>query len=292
MTFSIVARDKATGQFGVAVASHWFNTGADVAWIGGFSGAIAVQAVIGLRLAASIGENLKGGLPAEQALAKILAEDELAKFRQVAVVDGQGKVAAHTGANCIPFASHQIGDGFCVQANMMLNDSVVPAMYRAYSEMIADPSSSHENHSFTHRLFNTLVAAQEAGGDIRGQQSAAIIIAPADGGPPNLVDLRIIDHKKPLEELARLIHLQEAYTLMNKGDGEIARGDEDAAIAAYSAAARSVPDNIECQYWHAVTLINAGRKAEAKTILEGVYGKNEIWRELTERLIRCGIISK
>jgi len=289
-TYSIVARDSATGQLGVAVQSHWFSVGPIVPWAEAGVGAIATQSFVepsygplGLAL-------LRAGRTADEALRGLVAADPHPEVRQVAVVDVQGNVAAHTGAQAIQAAGHRTGPGFSVQSNMMLNPTVPDAMARAYQSSEGD---------LAERLLAALEAAQAAGGDIRGRQSAAIIVVSGTptGRPwqDRLIDLRVEDHPEPVAELRRLVHLARAYQHMNAGDEAVTRGDVAGALREYATAESMVPDeqtNGEMVFWHAVMLVNAGRAEESLPLFKRAYDQDENWRELVRRLPAAGQLPK
>lgn len=286
-TYSIVARDPATGQLGVAVQSHWFGVGQVVPWAEAGVGAVATQSMVdptygelGLRLMAS-------GRSAEAALRALVAGDEAEALRQVAMIDAQGRVAAHTGARCIAEAG-QLVDAeaqFSVQANMMERDTVWRAMATAYRTAEGDLAD---------RLLAALTAAQGEGGDIRGKQAAALIVVRAEPTGKRwldrIVDLRVDDHPEPLVELGRLLQVQRAYNHMNAGDLAIEAGDLVAANAEYAAAERYAPQIVEIRFWRAITLASTGGVDEALPLLEDVYRREPIWRELVPRLVPAGIL--
>jgi uncharacterized Ntn-hydrolase superfamily protein len=284
-TYSIVARDAATGQLGVAVQSHWFSLGSIVTWAEAGVGAIATQSFVdpayGPRGLALIGS----GLSAEQALQALIEVDSGRDVRQVAFVDSQGRIGVHTGVRCIESAAHHAGKGYSVQANMMLNDHVVPAMAEAYEAA---------EGSLAERLMQTLEAAQAAGGDIRGRQSAAILIVKGESSgrswADKVVELRVEDHPEPLHELRRLLQVHNAYEHMNNGDVAVEENDIEQAAAEYSAAAALAPDNLEVVYWQAITLATNGQIEEAIPLLRRVFAADQNWIELTRRLIKPGII--
>lgn len=287
-TFSIVARDSVTGQLGVAVQSHWFNVGSVVTWAEAGVGAIATQSFAepaygprGLAL-------LRLGLDAPAALRALIAADPAEGVRQVAFVDAQGRVAAHTGAKCIEYAGHRTGRGWSVQANMMLGDGVVPAMAAAYATALAAGVDLPE------RLLRALEAAQGAGGDIRGVQSAAILVVAgtASGRPSEdrLLDLRVEDSAAPLPELRRLVGVWRAYGRMNAGDVAVEQGDLPAALAAYAAADSLLPGSLEVRFWHAVTLAANGHVERALPIFRAVFAADRNWVELTRRLVKPGLL--
>jgi uncharacterized Ntn-hydrolase superfamily protein len=284
-TYSIVARDPATGDLGVAVQSHWFSVGSIVTWAEAGVGAIATQSFVepaygprGLELMAS-------GLSAEQALEALVSVDPGKAVRQVAFVDADGIVATHTGTSCIESAGHLVGDGYSVQANMMRGDEVVPAMKTAYEAATGDLAD---------RMLAALEAAEGAGGDIRGRQSAAMLIVKGESsGRPwadRVLELRVEDHSEPLAELARLLTVHRAYEHMNAGDVAVEHGDLERAMAEYGRAAELLPDNVEVQYWAAVTLATSGDLVGATPMFERVFAQDPSWVELTRRLTKPGII--
>jgi uncharacterized Ntn-hydrolase superfamily protein len=284
-TYSIVARDPSTGQLGVAVQSHWFSVGSIVTWAEAGVGAVATQSFVDPAYGPRGLELMKSGLTADQALAALVEVDEGRAVRQVAFVDATGNVAAHTGATCISSAGQHVGDSFSVQANMMLNDKVVPAMAAAYEAATGD---------LAERLMQTLEAAEAAGGDIRGRQSAAMLIVEGDStGRPwadRVLELRIEDHPDPLVELRRLITVHRAYEHMNAGDVAVEHGDLELAMAEYGAAAELLPDSLEVQYWAAVTLATSGEIEQSLRMFRTVFAADPDWVELTRRLHGPGII--
>lgn len=284
-TFSIVARDPETGQLGVAVQSHWFSVGPIVPWAEAGVGAVATQSLVKVSYGPRGLALMREGLTAPQALEALLARDDGRAVRQVAMIDAEGRVAAHTGDKCIQFAGHDVGENFSVQANLMLNDRIVPAMRDAYRSAKGD---------FADRLLAALDAAQKAGGDIRGKQSAAIVIvsgerqsAPWQG---RLMELRIEDHPTPLKELRRLIQLHRAYEHSNRGDELVETGAFDRALEEYAAAARLAPDIVELKFWQAVTLFKGGREAEALPLFKQVFDKEPIWSQLVPRVVPLGLL--
>jgi len=284
-TYSIVARDPVTGEMGVAVQSHWFSVGSNVAWAEAGVGAVATQSFIDPSYGRNGLELMRGGTSAEEALKTLLAKDDGRDVRQVAMIDARGRVAAHTGAKCIEAAGDHVGASYSVQANLMSNANVWPAMARAFESARGDLAD---------RMLAALDAAQAAGGDIRGRQSAALVIVRAEStGRPwadRLFDLRVDDHAEPLKELRRLIRLQRAYNHMNAGDAAVERKDNAGALREYSAAERLVPDNIEMVYWHAVALANMNRVEEALPLFRRVFAADPNWRTLTPRLVKSGIL--
>ncbi len=288
-TYSIVARDPATGELGVAVQSHWFSVGAVVPWAEAGAGAVATQSLVdpaygplGLSL-------MRMGRSGPAALASILAGDEGREVRQVAIIDASGKIAVHTGSKCIQPAGHQLdAEGqFSVQANLMSNDRIWQAMARAYRQAKGDLAD---------RMMAALEAAEAEGGDIRGRQSAALIVvsAKATGKPwiDRRFDLRVEDHPEPLKELRRLVTLQRAYLHMNAGDLAVETGDFDGAAKEYAAARSYAPQIVELPFWQAVSLANTGRVDESLPIFKEVFQRERVWVELVPRLVDSGLLPK
>jgi uncharacterized Ntn-hydrolase superfamily protein len=286
-TFSIVARDPKTGEMAVAVQSHWFSVGTGVSWGEAGVGVVATQSFtnksFGLRGLAL----LKQGKSPQEALDILLSDDTGKDFRQVAILDTKGRVATHTGKTCIDVAGHANGENFSVQANMMLNDKVVPAMATAWKENNTLPLAE--------RLVAVLKAAQQVGGDIRGKQSAALlIVAPEATATPwndKTLDLRVDDAAEPIQEIERLVKVYRAYEHMNKGDYHVEKNEMQSAMDEYNKAMKMFPDNLEMQYWTAITLANGKEINKASAMLQGIYKKDENWRELTRRLPKVGLLT-
>lgn len=282
-TYSIVARDPATGELGVAVQSHWFAVGQTVPWAEAGVGAVATQSFVDPAYGKLGLEMMRLGKSAPEALQGLLAADEARGVRQVAMVDAQGRIAAHTGDTCIQAAGHKVGKDFSVQANMMLNDTVWTAMSRAFESAKGD---------LAERMLQALEAAERAGGDIRGRQAAALVVVAgkASGRPwaDRLFDLRVDDHPRPLEELRRLVGVQRAYIHMNRGDLAMEKSDHATALREYSEAERLYSGNPEMTYWHAVGLVNAGRVDESLPLFKRVFSKDANWATLTRRLVDVG----
>ncbi|NIR51244.1 DUF1028 domain-containing protein [candidate division KSB1 bacterium] len=286
-TYSIVARDPESGQMGVAVQSHWFSVGSIVTWAEAGVGAVATQSLVDVTYGPLGLDLMRAGRTAEQALEALKVADQHPEIRQVAMIDTEGNVAAHTGKKCIPDAGHIVGDNFSVQANLMLNDKVWPAMKEAYESTPGDLAD---------KMLASLEAAQSAGGDIRGKQSAAILIVRGEStGKPwedRVMELRIEDHPNPIQELKRLVRLHRAYEHMNKGDLAIERNDVEAALEEYGAAEALFPENLEMKFWHAVSLVNAGRTEESLSLFKEIFAKDENWVTLVQRLPKVDILPK
>jgi len=287
-TFSIVARDERTGDLAVGVQSHWFSVGTSVSWGEAGVGVVATQSftnksfgIRGLRL-------LKEGKTAQQALDALLAADPGRDVRQVAIADAKGNVAVHTGTKCVDFAGHRKGKNYSVQSNMMLTSRVPNAMASAFEKA--------SNLPLPERVLKALEAAQGAGGDIRGRQSAVLLVVKgkATGAPwddNHRVDLRVDDHEQPLRELDRLLRLHRAYDHMNNGDLATEKNDMKKAMQEYGAAMKLFPQNLEMQYWTAIALANTKRVNEAVPMLQKIYAKDANWREMTRRLPKVGLLT-
>jgi uncharacterized Ntn-hydrolase superfamily protein len=284
-TYSIVARDAANGHLGVAVQSHWFSVGAIVSWAEPGVGAVATQSFVEVSYGPLGLDLMRAGKSADQTLRALLAGDEHTDVRQVAMVDARGNVAVHTGKNAIIEACDRTGDGYSVQANLMLNSTVCDAMAEAYEATDGD---------LAERLMSALEAAQAEGGDIRGKQSVAILVvsgdreAPAWGG--RIIDLRIEDHAEPLKEIRRLLTLARAYNHMNRGDEYMTQGDVEKAVDAYNMAEELVPDSHEMIFWHAATLAGVGRVEEALPLFKRAFDMWPDWRTLVPRLPASGLL--
>lgn len=284
-TFSIVARDSQTGAMGVAVQSHWFSVGSVVTWAEAGVGAIATQALAEVSYGPLGLDLLKSGKSAQDVLSGLLLMDEQRDMRQVAIVDVKGEAANHTGVKCMADAGHEKGDGFSVQANMMLNNQVWPAMARAYQSSPGD---------LAERMLAALAAGQAAGGDIRGQQSAAILIVEGkSSGKPwadRVFDLRVEDHPSPIVELHRLVQTQRAYHFMNKGDEYMGLNQVAKALDAYRSAAELAPHIDEIPFWQAVTMADSGMIDAAIPLFRHVFQMNPNWAKLLQRLPPAGMI--
>ncbi len=284
-TYSIVARDAATGELGVAVQSHWFSVGPLVPWAEAGVGAVATQSLVEVSYGPLGLDLMRAGRTAPEALAGLLAADPHPEVRQVAMIDAQGRIAAHTGEDAILAAGHQTAEGYSVQANLMEHATVWPAMAQAFESAEGD---------LAERMLAALEAAQAEGGDIRGRQSAALLVVSGEptGRPwqDRIFDLRIEDHPEPLVELRRLLHLARAYREMNAGDEAMTTSDIDAAVAHYNRAAEMVPESAEMVYWAGVSLAGAGRVEEALPRFERAFAADPRWATLTPRLPLSGLL--
>jgi uncharacterized Ntn-hydrolase superfamily protein len=283
-TFSIVARDAATGAMGVAVQSHYFSVGPVVPWAEAGVGAVATQSLVLIDYGPDGLALMKQGLTARQALGRLVAADSARAGRQVAMVDARGNVAAWTGPACIPDAGDHGGDQYSVQANLMANDTVWPAMAKAYEAARGD---------FAERMLQALEAGQAAGGDIRGRQSAAILIVKAQStGKPwadRVMDLRVEDGVEPIRELRRLVRLRRAYDFEDAGDNAIAAKQPEQALKMYEQAMALAPDVVELQFWAAVSMYTNHREQEARALFRKVFAREARWVPLIPRLARAGL---
>ena len=275
-TYSIVARDPESGALGVAVQSHWFSVGSVVSWARAGVGAVATQSIAEPAYGPDALDLLAEGVSPQDALDRLKGEDERQVFRQVAVIDAHGRVATHTGSSCMAYAGHESGEGYSVQANMMASAEVWPAMARAY-EASSGP--------LARRLIAALRAAEGAGGDVRGRQSAAIVVAPPEGEPWRLtVDLRVEDHPEPLDEIERLLDLADAYRLASEADDLVGQGRHDEAAERYVRAAELAPGNHELIFWAGLSAAEGGDMATALERVRAAIAIQPGWAELLERL--------
>ena len=284
-TYSIVARDAETGALGVAVQSHWFSVGSMVSWAEPGVGVVATQSFVDPNYGPLGLQLMRAGKTADEALGALLAIDEYANVRQVGMIDANGVVANHTGDSSIADHCDIAGDNYSVQANMMWKPTVCEAMAAAFEAAEGD---------LAERMMVALEAAQGEGGDIRGKQSAAMIVVnndrslPAWGG--RVIDLRVEDHAEPLAELRRLVTMNKAYNLMNAGDEYMMLGEIDNAVVAYGDAEKLVPDSHEMIFWHAATLADAGKVDEAMPLFAKAFAMWPRWREIIPRLPASGLL--
>jgi uncharacterized Ntn-hydrolase superfamily protein len=281
MTYSIVARDPKTGELGVAVQSHYFQVGPVVPWAQSGVGAIATQSMVNVSYGPVGLEMLRNGFSAEQTLKALTSGDAMPEVRQAAVVDAQGRIAAHTGVRCIPAAGHRTGDGYSCQANLMERDTVWDAMAEAYEGAAG---------SLAERLMTALEAAEAEGGDIRGKQSAAMLVVRATSTgkrwEDRIVDLRVEDHPEPLPELRRLITIRRAYDADTEADHLDEAGDSAAAKAKRVEAFNIAPDNVELRFWAGVALSQAGEVAEGAKLVAEAIAFDRRWDMLIDRLVQ------
>jgi uncharacterized Ntn-hydrolase superfamily protein len=289
MTYSIVARCPDSGMLGIGIASHVLAVGRVAPYIEPGIGVVATQSLVLMAHGERTLASMRQGVGPAEALAASLALDETPHGRQVAAVAADGSVAAYSGPGCIPFAGDVQGDGFSTQANMMANPGVPEAMAAAFT-------ASNGQH-LALRILAALDAAESVGGDIRGRQSAALIIAaPESSGDPlvdRLVDVRVDDSAEPLPELRRLTRLALANQRLDVADALLTAGDVSGAAAAYRQATEQAPDFIEFSFWQAVALADAGDPEGAGQAWATIAGSDEAarWVDLLDRVIDVGLVS-
>jgi uncharacterized Ntn-hydrolase superfamily protein len=276
MTYSMVARDPATGELGVAVQSHWFSVGSVVTWGRPGVGAVATQSMAEPAYGPKLLDRLAAGEAPADALAAELGADAGDRLRQVAVVSADGEVAVYTGAGCIPFAGDMQGDGWSAQANLMASEEVWPAMGRAFEAA---------EGTLARRLLAALEAGEAAGGDVRGRQSSALLVVPAEGEPwQRTVELRIEDNPRPLDELSRVLTLSEAYALATEAEELGAAGRHEEAGEAGRRALELAPDNAELLFWAGLALAHQGEVSGGVELVQRAIETNPGWRDLLGRL--------
>jgi uncharacterized Ntn-hydrolase superfamily protein len=280
VTYSIVARDKDSGQLGVAVQSCYFSVGSVVTWARAGVGAVATQSFVDPGYGPRVLDLLFEGRDAVHALEQMVAGDELRDVRQVGVVSAAGQVASHTGSRCIDHVGHAEGEGYTAQANMMAGPGVCEAMASAF-ESSAGP--------LAHRLVDSLVAAESEGGDARGQMSAAILIVeperrehPWEG---EVVNVRVDHHPEPLAELARLVRVAEAYRLCDAAEEALVRGDTEGALAGTEAGLALLPGEGNLLMSHIVSLVAAGRMDDAAREVRQLVAERASWEGILRALM-------
>lgn len=284
-TYSIVAVDPDEGQIGVAVQSHWFSVGSAVPWAEAGVGAVATQSFANLSFGPRGLDLLKKGLHPREVVEGLLRTDSSREMRQLAVIDCNGNVATHTGMRCIPEAGHKTGVNYSVQANLMENSQVWPVMARAF-ERSSGPLAE--------RMLEALRAGQDCGGDLRGKQSAAILVVRSESSgkvwKDRLIDLRVEDHAEPVAELDRLLRIFRAYEHMNRGDEALEEDDRAGALREYSLARDLYPDSREIRFWSAVSLVNTGKIDQAIPIFAELFRTHPNWGVLVKRIHRLGLL--
>lgn len=286
MTYSIVARDPKTGEMGVAVQSHYFSVGSVVTWAKAGVGAVATQATAEISYGPLGIQLMSAGKSAKEALGALLKADPNAQNRQVAMVDAKGGVAAHTGSKCIPHAGHVVGDQVSCQGNIMRNETVWRAMLESYKK--------GKKLSLPERLVAALEAGEEAGGDARGKQSAAILVVSARLQPNDwsgkVVELRVEDDPEPVPELKRLLRYQRGYEWVDKGDRYLASEKYAEALKAYSRGLELVPEVLELKYWVALSMLKTKEKGRGIKMLREVFDQDKNWVEITRGMMRTRAI--
>jgi len=284
VTYSIVARDPETGRFGVAVQSHYLGVGPVVPWLEAGVGAIATQASVSIPFGPIGLELLRAGRGASEVIAALVASDDRPEVRQVGVVDATGGAAAHTGADCILACGHLVRDGYTVQGNLLERETCWPAMAAAYDAGLA------EGAPFVERLVRALEAAEREGGDVRGRQSAAIMVVSGElqsaAWRGRLLDMRIEDHPDPVPELRRLVTMHAAYDLLDE-EGDAAR-DGRTVAERYAEARRLAPDAYELAFWRGVELATGGDVEAGRAELRVAFAADPRWRTTLEHLAAGG----
>jgi uncharacterized Ntn-hydrolase superfamily protein len=284
VTYSIVARDPATGRFGVAVQSHYLGVGPVVPWLEAGVGAVATQASVNVSFGPIGLELLRAGRSADAAVAALVASDDRHEVRQLGVVDAEGRAAAHTGAACIPACGHLVRDGFTVQGNLLERETCWPAMAAAYEAALS------AGEPLVERLLRAMEAAEAEGGDVRGRQSAAIMIVDSVVHPAawrgRLMDLRIEDHPDPVPELRRIVTLQLAYELLDP-EGEAAKAGRNVEER-YAEARRLAPDAYELAFWRGLELATGGDVAAGRRELAIAFAADSRWRTTLDHLAAAG----
>jgi uncharacterized Ntn-hydrolase superfamily protein len=280
MTYSIVARDPVSGRFGVGIQTCWPFVGAGCPWVESGSGAVVTQSFTEVAHGPNGLALLRTGLSAPAALSAVLSGDPETAIRQVGIVDRLGRAAAHTGARCVAAAGHATADGVAVQANMMASSTVWGVMLRAYQE----------DGPFVERLLAALRAAEAAGGDLRGRQSAALVVSGTPDEPPwkRDIDLRVDDHPAPLDELERLVRLQAGFDALDDAERAALAGDPAAAARAGEEAVRLAPGDGQVQAWRAVSLAAAGLVGDARAALDEAVRQNPNWPDFLRRFADSG----
>ncbi|MDG6975727.1 MAG: DUF1028 domain-containing protein [Nitrososphaerota archaeon] len=271
---------------GVAVQSHYFSVGSVVSWARAGVGAVATQAMLDVKYGPLGLELMAAGMSAPGALRALLAADGKPEYRQVAMVDSKGRVASHTGKKCIPEAGSAVGGGVSCQANIMRSRKVWTEMLRAFERSPA--------LSLKERLMGALDAGEAAGGDLRGRQSAAMVVVGPKASPNRwegrLVDLRVEDHPDPLKELRRLLRYHEGYAWVDQGDDRLSSGKMDDALTAYSKGMKLVPEVLELKYWVAIGLVSSGKdRARGVRMLKEVCAEDRNWVRVTRGLVKTGV---
>ena len=284
-TYSIVAFDKENNQMGVAVQSHYFGVGAIVTWAEPGVGVVATQSIVEVSYGPLGLSLMKAGKSAQQTLKGLLSADNTPEVRQVAMLDANGIIASHTGDKCIAEAGYKIGNGYSAQANIMLKNTVWEKMGEAYE---------NTNGDLADRLLAALDAAQKEGGDLRGKQSAALMIVTIDPTGNVYLDrpynLRVEDSPEPLKELRRLVYIAKAYNHVSIGDDYLAENHYDKALEEYKIGMEMLPDNVELRFWYATTLVLVDKLEESLSEFKWVFKREPIWKTLVPRLADSGFL--
>jgi uncharacterized Ntn-hydrolase superfamily protein len=285
VTFSIVARDPETGALGVATATCMFAAGALVPWARPGVGVVATQAMAESAYGPRCLEALEAGASAPSALADAQASDPAAALRQVAVVSADGSVAAVTGELCVDHTGHLLAEGYVVAANMMASPRVWPAMEAAFAAAAG---------AFPRRLLTALEAGQAAGGDARGEMSAALLVVAGQRREPwakPLVDLRVDRSGDPLGELRRLVDAAEAYEGFSLAAEALIRDDADAALAHVDRALATLPGEESLRFLRTGALLACGDVDGGRHELRSLIAARPTWEIVIRSFAAKGLIS-
>jgi uncharacterized Ntn-hydrolase superfamily protein len=281
MTYSIVARDPESGELGVATQTRFFAVGSVVPWAEPGVGAVATQSFAEVSYGPRGLALMRSGAPAADALAALRAEDGGEAKRQVAMVDARGTVAVFTGDGCVAEAGSAGADSVSAQANMMERPTVWGAMVDAYGGARGD---------LAERLMAALRAAEGEGGDMRGRQSAALVVVPAEGEPwTRRFDLRVDDHRDPVAELGRLLGLARAFEHAGKGLDMAERWSFPEALEELNHAAELAPDDDEIAFWRACLLAPNGQPLEARQEFDRIRAIEPRWGRYLWRSAAAGL---
>jgi uncharacterized Ntn-hydrolase superfamily protein len=285
-TFSILAYDSVSGDMAVAVQSHWFSVGTTVAWGEAGVGVIATQAVTNIEFGPRGLYLLKSGMSPQQVLDTLLKSDPEREIRQVAILDKHGNTAVYTGKNCVSEAGFYKGRFFSTQANMVKDRNVWKEMAKAFET---------GQGSFEEKIVSALDAGQSVGGDIRGKQSACLLVVKATPTGKSWidrkVDLRVDDNEAPIKELSRLVKIHNAYSKMNLGYYALAKGNLNEADAYINTAQGLYPENRELSFWYAVELCNIGEIDRALPIFRQTFQTDPNWKNIIlPRITQAGVL--
>lgn len=278
MTYSVVMRDPESGAYGVAVQSHWFNVSRTAPWVRFGVGAVATQALTDPSYGWRGLDLLAGGADPVDALSAMLAQDPQAAQRQVAVLAADGRLAVHTGSECIAVADHATGDGWGVLGNLLANEHVVPEMAAALAVATG---------TLAERMVTVLEAGELAGGDLRGRQSAALRIVPSSSelaaGYEAGIDISVPDHAHPIRELRRLVEVDRAYRSLRRAQTALVEGDEAVAREQLELAG-DLRHGLEVDFWAAMEWEKLGESELADRLMWSAVEQQPSFGVLLDRL--------
>jgi uncharacterized Ntn-hydrolase superfamily protein len=281
MTYSIVARDPASGRFGVAIQTCWPFVGAGCPWVESGVGAVTTQSFSEVAHGPNGLELLRAGVAPADAVRRLLDPDPGREVRQVGMVGANGVSASFTGARCVEAAGHVTADNVAIQANMMERPTVWPAMLVAWESATG---------SFVDRLLAALRAAEAEGGDIRGRQAAVLVISgtPTEPAWKREWDIRVDDHRAPLDELERLVRLQLGFDALDRAEERAGAGDIDGAREAGEEALALTEGDDQVMAWAAIGLVRVGQAAAGRAMLREASARNPRWPEFVRRFAASG----